>query len=42
MHNQVRLNDPAFPDAPKVVPRIQFESAWLRREYLYALITKPE
>lgn len=34
----IALHDPAFADAPKIVERISFESAWLRREYVYAAI----
>ncbi len=30
--------DPAFADAPQQVDRVLFESAWLRRDYVYALI----
>jgi ABC-type bacteriocin/lantibiotic exporter with double-glycine peptidase domain len=35
----VLLNDPAFVNAPQVVNRTEFESAWLEREYVYASIT---
>ena len=37
----VSLHDPWFEDAPKVVDRMLFESAWLRHEYAYAVIQKP-
>lgn len=36
----VSLHDPWFEDAPKVVDRMLFESAWLRHEYAYAVIQK--
>ncbi len=34
----VYLNDPAFAAAPQPVERRTFESAWLRREYVYGVI----
>ena len=37
----VSLHDPWFEDAPKVVEKVLFESAWLRHEYAYAVIQKP-
>jgi ABC-type bacteriocin/lantibiotic exporter with double-glycine peptidase domain len=33
------INDPYFPEAPLLVPRGDFELAWLERDYYYALIT---
>ncbi len=36
----VSINDPSFSDAPKIVERTQFDSAWLRREYIHAVIQK--
>lgn len=35
----ILLNDPAFAEAPQVVQRAEFESAWLEREYVCATIT---
>lgn len=34
----VQINDPAFADSPKKIDKVSFESAWLEREYVYALI----
>ena len=39
--NTVSLHDPAFPNAPQVAERIAFESAWLRRDYVCAIV-QPE
>lgn len=36
--NQIYLNDPAFPDAPKVIPTDEFELAWIDLDQFYALI----
>ena len=33
------INDPAHPEAPVIVPRGDFEPAWLERDTFYALIT---
>lgn len=38
--NLITLNDRAFA-IPQVVPAIQFESAWLEREYVYGTIKAP-
>lgn len=37
-YNTISLNDPAFVDSPKTVERILFESAWLRCDYICAVI----
>jgi len=37
--NSIFVNDPYFADAPIVVPRGDFELAWLERDYYYAVIT---
>lgn len=39
--DMVWLHDPWFEHAPISVDRVKFESAWLRHEYLYAVINKP-
>ena len=36
----VMLNDPAFEDAPKVVPIDEFLIAWGEQDYRYAILTK--
>lgn len=36
--NQIYLNDPNFPDAPKVIPTNEFELAWIDLDQFYALI----
>lgn len=36
----VSVSDPWFIEAPKVVENVQFESAWLYREYAMAVIEK--
>jgi len=36
----VMVNDPAFDDAPKIVPINEFLIAWGERDYLYAILTK--
>lgn len=33
------VNDPHFANAPIIVPRGDFELAWLERDYYYALLT---
>lgn len=35
--SQITINDPAFATS-QIVPTVQFESAWLEREYVYATI----
>ncbi|MCB0104280.1 MAG: C39 family peptidase [Caldilineaceae bacterium] len=34
----ISINDPAFGVAPQEIDRVNFESAWLRREYVSAVI----
>jgi ABC-type bacteriocin/lantibiotic exporter with double-glycine peptidase domain len=34
------VNDPAFPDAPKLVPIDEFVLAWLELDYIYALVSR--
>ena len=36
----VSLHDPWYEDAPQVVNRMHFESAWLHHEYLCAIIER--
>lgn len=36
--DKVYANDPAFGHAPQQIDRLAFESAWLRRDYVYAVI----
>ncbi len=36
--NQIYLNDPNFPDAPKVISAAEFELAWIDVDQFYALI----
>jgi uncharacterized protein YvpB len=36
--NTVYVNDPAFATAPQSVERRVFESAWLRRDYVYGVL----
>lgn len=36
----ISIFDPWFRIAPQTVSRIEFESAWLRHTFLYAIITK--
>lgn len=36
--DMVYVNDPAFANAPQRVERLTFESAWLRRDYVYSVI----
>jgi ABC-type bacteriocin/lantibiotic exporter with double-glycine peptidase domain len=38
----VYANDPAFGKAPQAIPDHSFESAWLQRDYLYAVISLTE
>ncbi|MEM7127712.1 MAG: cysteine peptidase family C39 domain-containing protein [Chloroflexota bacterium] len=38
----VLLNDPAFEDAPKIVPINEFLIAWGEQDYRYAILTKNE
>jgi ABC-type bacteriocin/lantibiotic exporter with double-glycine peptidase domain len=33
------VNDPNFAEAPLIIPRDDFELAWLERDYYYALVT---
>ncbi|MEM7534699.1 MAG: cysteine peptidase family C39 domain-containing protein [Chloroflexota bacterium] len=35
---RISLYDPWFDEAPKTVERVQFESTWLERDYLYGVI----
>ena len=36
--NQIYLNDPNFPDAPKVISAAEFELAWIDIDQFYALV----
>lgn len=39
--DDVYVNDPAFTTAPIVVPRGDFDLAWLAQDEYYAVITRP-
>lgn len=36
--DQIYLNDPNFPDAPKIISVGEFELAWIDRDQFYALV----
>jgi ABC-type bacteriocin/lantibiotic exporter with double-glycine peptidase domain len=36
--DRVYVNDPKFADAPKVIPLVEFESAWIEQYQEYAVI----
>ncbi len=38
-NDKVLVHDPAFPDAPKRITAIEFEAAWIEKDYLYAVLT---
>lgn len=40
--HRIYANDPAFGEAPQVIPHRLFESAWLQRNYLYAVVSLTE
>jgi len=35
---QIALNDPAFADAPKIIPVAEFELAWLEMDQFFAVL----
>lgn len=38
----IYANDPAYGEAPQAIPHRLFESAWLQRNYLYAVVSLTE
>lgn len=39
--DNIYLNDPAFDEAPQIVPKGDFDLAWLEADEYYALLRKP-
>ncbi len=38
-NDSVFVHDPAFPDAPRRITAIEFETAWIEKDYLCAVLT---